>query len=59
MIKNFYETNHYGPDNTKFGGILYPSDFNTNHACGNIAARIANDARFDAHCSKNEGGDKN
>lgn len=44
--------------NTRFGGIIYPSDFNTDYR-GNsdtngskIANRIANDRRFDEQCKK-------
>ena len=41
--------------NSHFGGIIYPSDFNTDYPSGhNIANRIANDLRFDLQCRKNE-----
>lgn len=53
MKTNFYKTKNNKTDHTKFGGIVYISDFNTSHTNGNIAARIANDQRFDKQCQKN------
>ena len=47
------------PYHTRFGGIIYSSDFNTDfrgngHANGSsIANRIAYDHRFDEQCRKN------
>lgn len=57
-----HKTNRYGiykVDHTKFGGIIYPSDFNID--CkrkdspngSSIAQRIEKDKRFDEHCRKN------
>lgn len=55
-------TNRYGiyeTDHTKFGGIIYPSDYNTDNRGKNntngspIAHRIANDSKFDKQCRKN------
>ncbi len=46
-------------DHTTFGGVIYPSDFNTEsggkpRAGGSLtASRIARDFRFDAECRKN------
>ncbi len=46
-------------DHTKFGGVIYPSDFNTEsrgkpRVNGSlIASRIAQDQRFDDACRKN------
>lgn len=38
-----------------FGGIIYLSDFDTNHyGSRNMAKRIASDWRFDANCKKSE-----
>lgn len=48
-----------GADHTKFGGIIYVSDFNTDIRGKDskngsaIANRIANDFRFDEQCRKN------
>lgn len=50
------KTSRYGiykSDHTKFGGIIYPSDFNTNHASGTIAERISRDLKFDEQCRRN------
>lgn len=49
-------TNRYGiytTNHTKFGGLIYPSDFSTITSSGNIAERIASDLRFDENCRKN------
>ena len=48
----------YKVDHSKFGGLIYASDFNTDHrgkdnANGSsIAQRIANDHKFDKQCRK-------
>lgn len=52
-------TNTYTPDHSVFGGIIYPSDFETaagrrNHADGSpIARRILSDWNFDYQCKRN------
>lgn len=55
-------TNRYGiyeVDHTKFGGLVFPSDFNTdnrgknNYGGSQIAIRIATDSNFDKQCKKN------
>lgn len=49
----------YEVDHTTFGGIIYPSDYNTDNLGKNnyngspIANRIANDNKFDEQCRKN------
>lgn len=57
-----HKTNRYGiyeVDHTKFGGIIYPSDYNTNNIGKNnyngspIVARIARDEKFDRQCRNN------
>lgn len=54
---NRYKT--YEVDHTKFGGIIYPSDFSTdyqgkdNSDGSTIANRIARDKRFDEQCRRN------
>lgn len=57
-----HKTNRYGiyeVDHTKFGGIIYPSDYNTNNIGKNnyngspIVARIARDENFDRQCRNN------
>lgn len=54
--------NKYGifeADHTKFGGLIYPSDFNTeyrgktNTNGSEIANRIAGDKKFDEQCKRN------
>ena len=56
------KTNKYGiyeVDHTKFGGIIYPSDFNTDYRGKDntngslIAQRIERDKRFDKQCKRN------
>lgn len=45
----------YDDPHSHFGGIIYPSDFNTTHPDNrNIANRIASDWSFDMQCRKNE-----
>lgn len=55
-------TNRYGiyeADHTKFGGIIYPSDFNTemgrkhNTKGSSIASCIISDRNFDKYCKRN------
>lgn len=62
MTDTFYKTGGYTPDHTKFGGLIYPSDFNTEYrgkdnANGSpIASRIENDFRRERrtiHCLTN------
>lgn len=54
---NRYKT--YEVDHTKFGGIIYPSDFSTdyrgkdNSDGSTIANRIARDKRFNEQCRRN------
>ena len=60
MTETFYKTGVYKADHSKFGGLLFPSDFNTNGRRKNnysgspIAKRIVNDDRFDQQCIKNK-----
>lgn len=64
MTETFYST-ETKLDHTKFGGIIYPSDFDPSYTNGNIASRIENDRKFDERCRKNilnrhtYGGNKN
>lgn len=53
MAETFYKRKPYKPDHTKFGGVIYYSDFDTNYPSGNIAERIEKDRRFDEQCRKN------
>ena len=52
-------TNFCKPDHRHFGGIIYPSDFETewhgkkNQNGSMIASRIMGDKRFDEHCRQN------
>lgn len=52
----------YDVDHTKFGGLIYPSDFNTDYRGkdntngSQIASRIASDCQFDKQCRKNREG---
>lgn len=53
-----YGTINYKTDYTKFGGIIYPSDYSTDYRGKNntngspIAARIMKDKNFDIQCGK-------
>ena len=59
MTRKFKQYENYKVDHTKFGGIIYPSDFNTD--CrgkytpngSSYASRIINDWNFDKQCQKN------
>ena len=53
MRETFCKTELYQVDHTKFGGVIYASDFNTDYTKGNIASRIESDKRFDEQCRKN------
>lgn len=59
MAETFYGTGHYKKTPTEFGGIIYPSDFNTefrgrsNPEGSSIAKRIVNDRKFDRQCRAN------
>ena len=59
MVQTYHNTGTYQADYTKFGGFIYPSDFNTDcrgkgSAYGSaIAGRIAQDQNFDNQCRKN------
>lgn len=50
--RNYYTTYNY-TDHTKFGGLIYSSDFNTYYANGNIVNRIVADMKFDKQCRTN------
>ncbi len=59
MTETFYRARSFQADHTTFGGIIRPSDYNTD--CGGkrntdgsvIARRILSDQRFDEQCRKN------
>lgn len=53
MTAGNYNTKNYETDYTKFGGIIYFSDYDTNYTNGNIAQRIISDWNFDKQCRKN------
>lgn len=66
MTETFNRHGFYKVDHTKFGGIIYLSDFNTDYRGKDnvngspIAMRIVRDAQFDRQCKKNrENVDKN
>lgn len=58
MQKNIYKQKNYNIERTVFGGIIYPSDFNTDYRGkdmsngSTIAKRIARDWIFDKQCRK-------
>lgn len=60
MADTFYKTGRYKVDHTQFGGIILPSDFNTDYRGKNntngstIAKRIIGDQQFDKQCRKNK-----
>ena len=59
MKKTDYNTSIYKADHTRFGGLIYPSDFYTDYRGKDyandsvIARRIAYDAKFDSQCRMN------
>ncbi|MCI8509028.1 MAG: hypothetical protein HFJ06_10765 [Lachnospiraceae bacterium] len=59
MKKPFYKTKAFKADHTTYGGLIYPSDFNTDYrrkvnANGSaIASRIILDKKFDRDLIKN------
>lgn len=71
MVETYYRTGIYKTDHTQFGGIIYPSDFNTDYRGkyntngSTIAGRIISDQQFDRQCRNNKinqqnyGGNKN
>ncbi len=58
MIEKFQITKEYKVDPRTFGGLIYPSDFNTdywgkrNQTGSPIARRIAQDQNFDKGCKR-------
>lgn len=60
MTEAFYKTGIYEADHSKFGGLIFLSDFGTygrnknNYSGSPIARRIANDDRFDRQCIRNK-----
>ena len=60
MSETFYRTGNYKVDHTQFGGLIYPSDFNTdfrgkdNIHGSPIAKRIEKDNQFDKQCRTNK-----
>lgn len=58
-MTKIYGTENSSIDHTRFGGIIYPSDYTTDHRGKSnthgspIAARIARDRTFDNQCRKN------
>ena len=59
MTETFYKTGNYNTDPTRFGGLIYYSDFNTdfrgkdNMNGSEIARRIISDWVFDMECKCN------
>ncbi len=59
MANIFYTTETFHVDHSTFGGVIYPSDFETDYRekynpyGSNIASRIMSDMRFDKQCKKN------
>lgn len=57
--KNFTQNRNYKTEHTTFGGLIFPSDFNTDHRGKNnkngspIASRIISDKNFDNRCKQN------
>ena len=57
MTENFDKTINIHTNHSSFGGIIYPSDFETEYYSENgrnIASRIASDWNFEKQCLKNE-----
>ena len=57
MTENFDKTINIYTNHSSFGGVIYPSDFETEYYSENgrnIASRIASDWNFEKQCLKNE-----
>lgn len=52
MTKTNHKIINYD-DHTRFGGLIYLSDFDTETPCGDIADRIVEDWKFDEQCRRN------
>lgn len=58
-MKTLRTENNYNTDHTRFGGLIYLSDFDTEHRKKKntngsvIAGRILRDLNFDQRCRKN------
>lgn len=59
MTNTYCTTEAFHVDHSTFGGVIYPSDFETdyrekhNFHGSHIASRIMSDMRFDKQCKKN------
>lgn len=59
MTETFYRKENYKVDRSSFGGLIYPSDFNTDFRGRDrtngsiIAKRIMSDLQFDKQCRNN------
>ena len=57
--RNHYITSSNYVDHTRFGGLIYPSDFETDYRGddnlkgSSIASRIISDMKFDEQCRRN------
>ena len=60
MTETFYKTGIHKIDYTTFGGIIHPSDFNTDYRGkdtpngSSVANRIISDWNFDKNCKANK-----
>lgn len=52
MTDNFYETKKYN-DHTRFGGLIYPSDFDRKTTMSDVIGHIISDMKIDEQCRKN------
>ncbi len=59
MTSKFYNTKTFNENHSTFGGLIYPSDFNTDYQAKNntngsaIAQRIVSNWKFDKQCKLN------
>ena len=60
MTEVIFYTENYKPDHTRFGGLIYNYDFETDYKRkpseregSDIAKRIATDMKFDEQCRRN------
>lgn len=59
MTNTYHTSNIFHVDHSTFGGVIYPSDFETDYRRKNsqtgsaIASRIMSDLRFDRQCRQN------
>lgn len=53
MTDKNYMLSNYKPDYTRFGGLIYPSDFDRETTMSDVIKHSISDRKFDEQCRKN------